>query len=64
MSRCRSCGWPMGVGPAEVRWLDVGYAGACLRSYEIVAALREQGVIRVGVCFQVECPRALASMSD
>jgi hypothetical protein len=64
MSRCRSCGWPTGVDPAEVRWPDLGYADACLRSYEIFAALREQGVIRVGVRFQVEYPTVLASISD
>jgi hypothetical protein len=51
------------VDPAEVRWPDLGYAGAYLKSYEIFAALRGQGVIPAGVRFQVEYPTPLASIS-
>jgi hypothetical protein len=51
-----------GVDPAEVRWPDLGYAGAYLASYQTFAALREQGVISPGVRFQVEYPTPLASI--
>jgi hypothetical protein len=52
-----------GVDPAEMRWPDLGYAGAYLESYAIFAALREEGVIPGGVRFQVQYPTPLASIS-
>ena len=51
-----------GVGPAQMRWPDLGYAGAYLGSYEIFSALRAEGVIPGGVRFQVEYPTPLASI--
>jgi len=51
-----------GVDPAEVSWPDLGYADAYLGSYAIFARLREEGVIPVGVRFQVEYPTPLASI--
>jgi len=52
-----------GADPALAVWPDLGYAGACLESYATFAALRGQGVIPVGVRFQVEYPTLLASIS-
>ena len=43
-------------------WPDLGYAGAYLGSYATFAALRREGVIPVGVRFQVEYPTPLASI--
>jgi hypothetical protein len=51
-----------GVDPAEVRWPDLGYADAHLRSYQTFTALRGEGVIPDGVRFQVEYPTPLASI--
>ena len=51
-----------GVDPAQMRWPDLGYAGAYLGSYEIFSALRREGVIPGGVRFQVEYPTPLASI--
>ena len=51
-----------GVDPAQMRWPDLGYAGAYLASYEIFSALRREGVIPAGVRFQVEYPTPLASI--
>jgi len=52
-----------GVDPARVSWPDLGYADAYLGSYQVFAALREQGVIPSGVRFQVEYPTPMASIS-
>lgn len=52
-----------GVDPAQVSWPDIGYADAYLESYQVFAALREQGVIPAGVRFQVEYPTPMASIS-
>jgi hypothetical protein len=51
-----------GVDPAQMRWPDLGYAGAYLGSYATFAALRRDGVIPDGVRFQVEYPTPLASI--
>jgi len=51
-----------GVDPAQMTWPDLGYAGAYLGSYATFAALRREGVIPVGVRFQVEYPTPLASI--
>jgi hypothetical protein len=51
-----------GIDPAQVTWPDLGYAGAYLASYQIFAALRENGVTPPGVRFQVEYPTPLASI--
>lgn len=51
-----------GVDPAEMRWPDLGYAGAYLGSYETFSVLREEGIIPAGVRFQVEYPTPLASI--
>jgi len=52
-----------GADPAEVKWPDVGYADAYLRSYETFTALRGDGVIPGSVRFQTEYPTPLASIS-
>jgi hypothetical protein len=52
-----------GADPAQVSWPDLGYADAYLESYRVFAALREQGVVPVGVRFQVEYPTPMASIS-
>src|SRR5215831_9752961 len=52
-----------GVGPAQMRWPDPGYADAYLKSYATFAALRGEGVIPGGVRFQVEYPTPLAVIS-
>jgi len=51
-----------GADPATVKWPDLGYADAYLRSYETFTALREENVIPPGVRFQVEYPTPLASI--
>ena len=51
-----------GADPAEMRWPDLGYADAYLRSYAIFAELRGQGVIPDGARFQVQYPTPLASI--
>jgi hypothetical protein len=51
-----------GVDPAQMRWPDLGYAGAYLESYGTFSALREEGMIPAGVRFQVEYPTPLASI--
>jgi hypothetical protein len=51
-----------GVDAAQVSWPDLGYADAYLRSYQTFAALRAEGVIPVGVRFQVQYPTPLASI--
>ena len=51
-----------GADPATVKWPDLGYADAYLRSYETFTALREEYVIPPGVRFQVEYPTPLASI--
>jgi hypothetical protein len=51
-----------GVDPAQMTWPDLGYAGAYLGSYATFAALRREGVIPVGVRFQIEYPTPLASI--
>jgi hypothetical protein len=45
-----------------VTWPDLGYADAYLESYRVFAGLRADGVIPVGVRFQVEYPTPLASI--
>ena len=52
-----------GADPAQVSWPDLGYADAYLRSYQVFATLRQQGVIPAGVRFQVEYPTPMASIS-
>ena len=52
-----------GVGPAQMRWPDPGYADAYLGSYATFTALRGEGVIPGGVRFQVEYPTPLAVIS-
>ena len=52
--------WANQVDPAQMRWPDLGYAGAYLASYEIFSALRGEGIIPGGVRFQVEYPTPLA----
>jgi len=52
-----------GADPDQVGWPDLGYADAYLGSYQVFAALREQGVIPAGVRFQVEYPTPMASIS-
>ena len=51
-----------GIDPAQMTWPDLGYADAYLTSYQTFAALRSQGVIPVGVRFQVEYPTPFASI--
>ena len=51
-----------GADPVTVKWPDLGYADAYLRSYETFTALREENVIPPGVRFQVEYPTPLASI--
>ncbi len=52
-----------GVDAADMSWPDPGYADAYRESYETFARLRGEGVIPVGVRFQVEYPTPLASIS-
>jgi len=52
-----------GADPAQVSWPDLGYADAYRGSYAIFAALRADGVVPVGVRFQVQDPTPLASTS-
>ena len=52
-----------GADPAQVSWPDLGYADAYLGSYQVFAALRQQGAIPAGVRFQVEYPTPMASIS-
>ena len=42
-----------GARPADSLGVDLGYAGAALRSYALFTRLREQGVIGAGTRFQV-----------
>jgi len=51
-----------GADPAQVTWSDIGYADAYLKSYQVFARLRADGVIPAGVRFQVEYPTPLASI--
>jgi hypothetical protein len=53
-----------GVDPEDMSWPDLGYADAYLASYATFAALRDEGVIPVGVRFQVEYPTPLASIGS
>ena len=52
-----------GADPAQVSWPDLGYADAYLGSYQVFAALSQQGAIPAGVRFQVEYPTPMASIS-
>ena len=52
-----------GADQAQVSWPDLGYADAYLGSYQVFAALRQQGAIPAGVRFQVEYPTPMASIS-
>jgi hypothetical protein len=52
-----------GADPRQVSWPDLGYADAYLGSYQVFAALRQQGAIPAGVRFQVEYPTPMASIS-
>jgi hypothetical protein len=51
-----------GADPAQVTWSDIGYADAYLKSYQVFARLRADGVIPADVRFQVEYPTPLASI--
>ena len=49
-----------GVDPASVQLPPLGYAAAAIESYAIFTRLRDEGVVRPGVRFQVSLPTPLA----
>jgi len=51
-----------GVSAEAVKWPDLGYADAYLKSFEVFRALQEDGTIPPGVRFQMQYPTPLASV--
>ncbi|GAA3918430.1 hypothetical protein [Microbacterium invictum] len=49
-----------GVDPASIRFPPLGYAAAAVESYALFRRLRDEGVVRPGVRFQVSLPTPLA----
>ncbi len=47
----------------DVGWPDLGYAGAYSESYAVFARLKDEGVIREGVRFQVQYPTPFAGVN-
>src|SRR5438034_1463773 len=52
-----------GVAPESIAWPNLGYADAYLASFQIYRRLQDEGVIPVGVRFQLEYPTPLASIN-
>lgn len=52
-----------GVEASAVRWPDLGYADAYLRSFQLFRRLQEAGTIPAGVRFQVQYPTPLAPIA-
>src|SRR5256886_16710288 len=48
-----------GVDPRQIRFSRLGYAGAAKASYERFAALKREGRVPSGICFQLSLPRRL-----
>jgi hypothetical protein len=53
-----------GVDAGEIALSPLGYAAAALESYPLFARLREEGVIRAGIRFQVSLPTPVAVVSS
>jgi hypothetical protein len=52
-----------GVSPEAVKWPDLGYAEAYIKSYELFRALQEDGTIPATVRFQMQYPTPLAPVA-
>lgn len=52
-----------GVDPMAIEWPDLGYAAHYLESYDVFDRLSREGVIPVGMRFQVQYPTPLAAVT-
>lgn len=52
-----------GVAPETVKWPNLGYADAYVKSFEVFRSLQEDATLPAGVRFQMQYPTPLASMA-